>query len=227
MRDSLEVDMVRYYAARAGEYDDWYLRRGRYSHGPESDRIWAAELQQAREWLAELPIEGPVVELAAGTGWWSPELARKGSLCLYDASAETLAHARARLAAQGLSADVSVRDAWAEPDRQVGGVFTAFWVSHVARNRLGEFLGVVYRWLEPGGLYALVDSRRDPESGAVDHQAPEDDVQTRRLDDGSTYRVRKVHYTAAELEGSLREAGFREAAVHQTDRFFLLGSARR
>ena len=26
--------MVAYYQARAGEYDDWYLRRGRYSHGP-------------------------------------------------------------------------------------------------------------------------------------------------------------------------------------------------
>lgn len=34
--------------------------------------------------------------------------------------------ARARLAAAGLTADVCVRDAWAEPDRAVDGLFAGF-----------------------------------------------------------------------------------------------------
>jgi hypothetical protein len=70
--------MIAYYEARAGEYDDWYLRRGRYAHGPIHDAAWNAELDTAGRWLDALPIRGEIVELAAGTGWWSPLLASKG-----------------------------------------------------------------------------------------------------------------------------------------------------
>src|SRR5438552_17130886 len=41
---SMDRAMVDYYEARAGEYDDWYLRRGRYAHGPIHDAAWNAEL---------------------------------------------------------------------------------------------------------------------------------------------------------------------------------------
>jgi hypothetical protein len=29
-----------YYRARADEYDDWFLRRGRHDRGPEWNRRW-------------------------------------------------------------------------------------------------------------------------------------------------------------------------------------------
>ncbi|HEY8800975.1 MAG TPA: hypothetical protein VIM20_10295, partial [Candidatus Limnocylindrales bacterium] len=74
----LDRAMVEYYAARAGEYDDWYLRRGRYERGPIHDAAWHAELDAAGGWLDRLPLAGRIVELAAGTGWWSPLLASKG-----------------------------------------------------------------------------------------------------------------------------------------------------
>lgn len=225
--DDLDAEMVRYYAARAGEYDGWYLRRGRYSHGEASDAVWRAELEAVRHWLDALEARGDIVELAAGTGWWSPVLARKGPLSLYDATPEPLGHAQARLATLGLSATAAVRDAWAEPDRQVGCLFTGFWLSHVARERLVEFLRLAHRWLEPGGLYAFIDSRLDPESGARDHAGPEDEVQVRRLEDGSSYRVRKVYYSPTELASALEEAGFGDVQVSTTERFFLLGSARK
>src|SRR6266550_4952933 len=76
------AEMVAYYEARGGEYDDWYLRRGRYAHGPIHDAAWNAELDAAGRWLDALPIHGEIVELAAGTGWWSPLLASKGELWL-------------------------------------------------------------------------------------------------------------------------------------------------
>jgi hypothetical protein len=148
-------------------------------------------------------------------------------LSLYDASEEPLGHARRRLQGLGLSATLAVRDAWTEPDRRVGCVFTGFWLSHVARERLVEFLALMRRWLEPGGLYAFIDSLRDPESGAIDHSVPEAEVQMRRLDDGSTYRVRKVYYSPTELGRALEEAGFRDVQVGTSERFFLLGSARK
>jgi len=143
--------MIRYYAARADEYDDWYLRRGRYSHGPANDASWRSDLEVAAAWLDGRGFRGQIVELAAGTGWWSPLLARHGQLTLYDASAEPLEKARTRLAAAGVTAEFQIRDAWREPDRSVDGLFAGFWISHVDRDRLDEFFGLVARWLVPAG----------------------------------------------------------------------------
>ncbi|HVQ22526.1 MAG TPA: hypothetical protein VMT36_04585, partial [Candidatus Saccharimonadia bacterium] len=64
--------MRAYYRARASTYDDWYLRRGAYAQGPIDDLAWQLELDNATLWLDALPIAGEIVELAAGTGWWSP-----------------------------------------------------------------------------------------------------------------------------------------------------------
>ena len=218
-------DLVAYYTARASEYDDWYLRRGRYSHGPVHDAAWNAELDAAGRWLDSLPLRGEIVELAAGTGWWSPLLAAKGNLSLYDAAEAPLDRARDRLLAHGLRAHIHVRDAWAEPDRQVDGLFTGFWLSHVPRNRLQGFLELTHSWLKPGGTFAFIDSMPDPQSGAADHPPVRDDVSVRRLGDGRTFEIVKVFYTPDELESALRGAGFEGATVTTTGRFFLLGRA--
>ena len=108
--------MVAYYEARAGEYDDWYLRRGRYSHGPIDDMAWRSDLDTAGRWLDELGLGGRIVELATGTGWWSPLLAGRGELWCYDAAEAPLELARQRLVAHDLRAHLHVRDAWAEPE---------------------------------------------------------------------------------------------------------------
>jgi cyclopropane fatty-acyl-phospholipid synthase-like methyltransferase len=170
---------------------------------------------------------GEIVELAAGTGWWSPRLARKGPLTVCDISPEMIGLAQSRLRRLGLAAQFEVRDNWAEPDRQVDGLFAGFWLSHVSRERLRDFLSLVNRWLRPGGVFAFMDSRRDPASGAIDHQPPADDVQLRRLNDGRTFQVRKVYYSPAELQAALTNAGFVDARVETSERFFLLGHARR
>ena len=220
-------EMVAYYEARATEYDDWYLRRGRYERGPVHDVAWAAELDEAGRWLDALPIGGQIVELAAGTGWWSPLLAAKGELSLYDAVSAPLELARERLLAHRLRAHLHIRDAWAEPDRQVDALFCGFWVSHVPRPRLASFFELARRWLRPGGLFAFIDSRFDPQSSAVDH-APQADQETmlRRLDDGREFTIPKVYYQPAELEAALLAAGFVNGTVATTARFFLLGEAR-
>ena len=220
------ADMLAYYEARAPEYDDWYLRRGRYERGPVHDAAWNAELDMAGRWLDELPIRGEIVELAAGTGWWSPLLASKGELSLYDGAPAPLERARERLVAHQLRAHLHVRDAWAEPDRAVDAVFTGFWLSHVPRARLDDFLGVVRRWLKPGGTFAFIDSLFDPQSSAADHPTPADDTSVRRLDDGREFTIVKVYYEPAELEHALARAGFGDASVTTTGRFFLTGAAR-
>ena len=221
----LDVEMLAYYEARAPEYDDWYLRRGRYERGPVHDTAWNAELDIAGRWLDALPFTGEIVELAAGTGWWSPLLAVKGELSLYDGNPGPLERARERLVAHRLRAHLHVRDAWDEPDRRVDAVFTGFWLSHIPRDRLDAFLALVRRWLRPGGLFAFIDSLPDEQSSAIDHPTPADDLSLRHLADGREFTIVKVYYTPDELEDALRRAGFADAEVTTTGRFFLTGAA--
>ena len=217
--------MVDYYEARAPEYDDWYLRRGRFERGAIHDAAWNAELDAAGRWLDTLPWSGEIVELAAGTGWWSPLLASRGELSLYDAAPAALDRARERLVAHGLRAHLHVRDAWADPDREVDGLFMGFWLSHVPRERLAEFLAICRRWLKPGGRLAFIDSLADAASGATDHPAPADDLAVRRLDDGREFTIVKVFYPPDELRAALDAAGFSDLELTTTGRFFILGTS--
>jgi demethylmenaquinone methyltransferase/2-methoxy-6-polyprenyl-1,4-benzoquinol methylase len=218
-----EDQLVPYYEARAAEYDEWYLRRGRYSHGLVSDMAWEMELAVASTWLDGLPLGGEIVELAAGTGWWTALLAAKGELHAYDAAGAPLDRARSRLVAHGLRAHLHVRDAWAAPDRAVDALFSGFWLSHIPRPRLAAFLGIARAWLRPGGIYAAIDSQPDAASGAVDRlPAPAPDLARRRLADGREFTIPKVHYPADELAEALRSAGFVDVEVGSSGRFFLL-----
>ena len=219
--------MVAYYEARAGEYDDWYLRRGRYAHGPIHDESWNAELDAAGRWLDELEFpRGRIIELAAGTGWWSPLLASKGELWMSDAAPAPLERARERLLAHGLRAHIHVRDAWAEPEGDPAtGLFAGFWLSHVERERTAAFLDLARRWLAPGGRLALIDSLPDPQSGARDHEPPADDRSVRRLADGRAFTVVKVYRAPDDIAAALGDAGFVDVDVRSTGRFFVLATA--
>jgi SAM-dependent methyltransferase len=209
-----------YYAARAAEYDDWYLRRGAHSQGAIADVAFEADLDAATLWLDGLPLSGEIVELAAGTGWWSPLLAQKGELWIYDAVEEPLERARARLLAHGLRAHIHVRDAWQEPDRQVDALFTGLWLSHVLRPRLGEFLALCRRWLRPGGTYAFIDEAPGP-----DYTPTVNDLQPRQTADGREWMIPKIYYQPAELAAGLRMADFDDVEI-TTSRHFLFGHAR-
>ena len=223
----LDPEMVAYYEARAGEYDDWYLRRGRYSYGPIDDMAWRSDLDTAGRWLDELGLGGRIVELATGTGWWSPLLAGRGELWCYDAAEAPLELARQRLVAHDLRAHLHIRDAWAEPEFEADALFMGFWLSHVPRPRLGAFLALARRWLVPGGTIAFIDSRFDPSSSAHNHRpTPDASTVERTLADGRRFTIPKVFYAADELATALLTAGFEAPTVTSTARFFLLGAAR-
>jgi hypothetical protein len=165
------------------------------------------ELDQATAWLDAMPFAGVIVELAAGGGWWSPLLAGKGELSVYDADAEALDRARERLMAHRLRAHIHVRDPWAEPDRQVDGVFVARWLDGLDDERLVDFLALAQRWLRPGGRFAFVDALPDPDSGPVD--GPVSEGQGRSV---------------PALTDALARSGFVDVEVTTTPRFFVMGT---
>ncbi len=210
--------MRAYYSARADEYDEAYSGPGL---APLERAVFQADLDTVTLWLDRLPMGGEIVELAAGTGWWSPLLAQKGELWLYDVSEEVLERARRRLVAHGLRAHIHLRDAWAEPDREVDGLFAGFWLSHVRGERLAEFGALARRWLKPGGMFAFIDEAPGPDYTPID-----DGLQLRRLSDGRQFSIPKAYHSPDELLASLRGAGFSEVEASTTTRYFVHGQAR-
>ena len=137
--------------------DDWYLGRGEHARPALEAAVWQADLDEVTLWVDRLPWRGRIVELEAGGGWWSPLLAAKGELTIYDRSDDALARARERLLAHRLRAHLHERDPWAEPDGSADGLFAAFWLGRVAAGRRADAATLARRWLVPGGLLALVE----------------------------------------------------------------------
>ncbi len=87
--DTILQEQIDYYRARASEYDQWFLRLGRYDRGEELNRAWFSEVGELRAWLAQQAPLGDTLELACGTGWWSEQLVQyASSLTAVDASPE-------------------------------------------------------------------------------------------------------------------------------------------
>ncbi len=61
-------EQLAYYRARSGEYDEWFLREGRYDRGPEQRAEWFKEVAEVEAALHAAGPRGNVLELACGTG---------------------------------------------------------------------------------------------------------------------------------------------------------------
>ena len=204
-----------YYRARAGEYDDWFLRRGRHDRGPEWNRRWFSELDEIRQELARFGPTGRVIELACGTGLWTVELARHAaSVTAVDASPEVLGINRARIQEAGHETPVRYVEAdlfdW-RPDAAYDAVFFGFWLSHVPPERFEAFWELVRSALRPGGRVFFVDSLgpETPDEKERHARDPHDYTTTRQVEDGREFRIVKVFYDPAALERRLTDLGWR------------------
>ncbi len=233
--DPLLEEQKAYYRARAGEYDEWFERRGRYDMGPELNRLWAEEVAEVEAALEGFGPRGRVLELASGTGWWTERLARLADrVTAVDASPETLELNRRRLAAlqdrdARAAIDYVVADLFElRPEPLHDVVFFSFWLSHVPEARFERFWETVRAALRPGGRVFFVDSLRVSTTTARDQPLPPpgDPVARRRLNDGREFDVVKVFYEPAELEARLAALGW-DVAVRTTDLYFLYGQGSR
>lgn len=218
-----------YYRARAREYDRWWLREGRFDRGEEASRRWFDEIGVLERALERFGPTGDVLELACGTGLWTRQLARTATtLTAVDASPEVLEINRARVDDGRVSyAQVDLFE-WKPPPAAFDVCFFSFWLSHVPENRFEAFWDTVAGALRPGGRVFLIDSTRSDRSGAADHAAPAegDETMTRRLDDGSEFRIVKRFYEPRSLERRLAELGW-QLEAHGTGEFFIHAAGRR
>jgi demethylmenaquinone methyltransferase/2-methoxy-6-polyprenyl-1,4-benzoquinol methylase len=181
----VDRSMEPYYDHRSAEYDDWYLGAGLFAerHRPG----WDEDVRALIDAVASLPAVR-TVDVACGTGFLTQHL--PGRVVGIDASAGMLVESRTR------HAHPLVRgDAFALPfeDGSFERVFTGHFYGHLLPDQRPRFLDEGRR-VAPD--LVVVDAKIHP---AV---APEQ-TQQRVLNDGSSHRVFKRYFTAAQLADEL------------------------
>ena len=202
-----------YYYRWAPEYDEVYTR-------PERQ----GDLLVVRDRLTGWFARRHVLELAAGTGWWTSVLAdTAASVTATDVNQTTLEIAKRRRF-WPWSVHFAVADAFAP--RAIPGHFDAafagfFW-SHIPLTEIDTFLQRLMRRLLPGSLVAFVDNRLVPES--VHPVARRDEqgntYQRRQLADGSSWDVLKNFPEPDEVLARLNRFG-QSAEYEELDNYWL------
>jgi len=222
------AEQVAYYRKRAGEYDEWWFRTGRYDHGPELNAAWHADVSAVERALcAFVDARRPqnALELACGTGLFTRWLApRVGTLLALDASPEVQAINHARVAADNVTYGIADLFAW-EPAGRYDLVFMSFWLSHVPDDRFDDFWRKVRAALADGGSAYVIDSGWDMTSTAKNHATPDRQagIAQRKLNDGSEYRIVKIFHEPDALARRLASLGLASHIVH-TPRYFIHGA---
>ncbi|HEX3139996.1 MAG TPA: class I SAM-dependent methyltransferase [Rhizobacter sp.] len=187
--------MQRYYARRAAEYERIYTK-------PERQ----ADIAAVKAWLPMQFEACEVLEVACGTGYWTPHAAARCASWLgTDVNDEVLALARGKLQPHGRVA-FQQADAYALAlPRRFNAAFAGFWWSHVPLQRTGEWLDGLHACLQPGARVLLIDNLYVEGSSQpiTRRDAQGNGYQMRRLDDGSQHEVLKNFPDEAQMRALL------------------------
>jgi demethylmenaquinone methyltransferase/2-methoxy-6-polyprenyl-1,4-benzoquinol methylase len=206
--------MERYYSRRATEYERIYDK-------PERQH----ELEWLRHRIPEIFRGRSVLEVAAGTGYWTQFIAREARrVHATDINEAVLDIAREKPIAAG-RVTFALGDAITLEGVPEGcdAAFAGFWWSHVKKAEIARFVANLASKLASGSVVAILDnnyaegsstpiSRRDAEGNTY---------QMRPLANGEQYEVLKNFPTAAELTDAVRGVA-REAHLENLQYYWLL-----
>lgn len=181
-----------YYSKRAAEYDRIYQR-------PERQE----DLRRLEDLVARWVKGRNVLELACGTGYWTQVMARAARSIVATDLNDTVLEIAGRRDYGRTPVRFRYADAWNLGD--VPGVFdtvfAGFWLSHLKRARIREFLEAMDERLGSGGRVVVLDNRYVEGSSTPVSRTDEDGntYQLRSLEDGRTFEVLKNFFPKREL----------------------------
>lgn len=192
--------MQAYYAQRAKEYERIYDK-------PERQ----ADLAKLRADIPALFEGETVLEIACGTGYWTPLIAaRASSVLAVDAVEDVLAIAREK-GYPKRNVAFEQADAYRLPDwpGQFSGCYAGFWWSHIPMEKIDSFLAGLHERLAPGARVAFMDNLyvEGNSTPLARRDAAGNTYQERRLADGSRHEVLKNFPAEGELEARLGRIG--------------------
>ncbi|MFH1231690.1 MAG: methyltransferase domain-containing protein [Planctomycetota bacterium] len=183
-----------YYGRRAQEYEQIYNR---------DDPIRQKEQNDIATAMKKLLAKKRVLEIACGTGYWTKFIVEVVDYVVaMDISDDMLAIARQKGLpsyrvefCQGNAYDL-------DPIKVIfnGGVAN-FWLSHIPKARIDEFLKGFHKKLSSGAIVFMADNVYVPKVGGELIKRPDskDTFKLRELTDGSKYEVLKNYYDEEQL----------------------------
>jgi demethylmenaquinone methyltransferase/2-methoxy-6-polyprenyl-1,4-benzoquinol methylase len=199
MDEQLRRVMLRYYDARAPDYEEAYqLGTGTSSiSDPEVFQREAGDLAETVRRFAH----GKVLDLACGTGYWLQFYAEQCSgVTMVDQSENMLAECRKKIDRFGL-ADRStvVRDdvlAWNCTDPSHDCAIVGFLLSHLTDEQAPRLFDALRSALGPGGRFLIMDSAwtdmRSQFNAKIERQE-------RRLNDGTALDIYKRYFDRSDI----------------------------
>jgi len=181
-----------YYARRAGEYERIYQK-------PERQNDIAFLKSELQQLLAGRNL----LEIACGTGFWTEAIAKTArSIFAIDINDEVLGIARnksyplEKVRFQQTDA-LSLKGI----HNRFDAGFAGFWLSHLPRSQVKDFLEKLHTKLLPDGLVVLIDNRF-VEGSSLPISRTDDDgntYQIRRLADGTKHEIIKNFFTGEDF----------------------------
>jgi ubiquinone/menaquinone biosynthesis C-methylase UbiE len=186
-----------YYRERAREYDKFY-------EIPERQH----DLARLKSWLVDRVRGRTILEVAAGTGYWTETAAAVArAITATDYNPEMLAIAATRK----LGPHVTLRtaDAFALPEfpSKFDAGMAHLWWSHVGKERRQEFLSHFASRLQPGAVVLMIDQVFvEGRTSTASRQDEWGNLLTlRTLENGATFEIIKNYPSSEELHNDFAQ----------------------
>ena len=186
-------ELVDYYRQRAKEYEDVYYWKD--SHRQEEQAIMADTIKSS--------LAGrDVLDIACGTGWWDRILSETAKgLTGLDINKDVLEIAKTK--EYGCPTHFQIGDAYEPPFSPAifDGAIATFWISHIPKGKLHQWIDTFHRILKQGSRVFLADNTNIPGIGGpvVTKEGDENTYKLRTLKDGSQHMVLKNYYSTSDL----------------------------
>jgi SAM-dependent methyltransferase len=192
---SLIDDTSRYYAERAPVYDE-----SAGYNDPAAEQLRAPIKARYRDMFKD----HTVLEIACGTGYWTPTIAEAAKLVFaVDINPVLIARAKDRCS-HLRNVTFQVADAYTLTDVPTGfsAALGIWWWSHIPRERLAAFLAVLHSRLDAGAFVLFVDQL--PYGGHIRRKdANGNTLEQRSLPDGRVFEIVKNFPTEQDIRNAL------------------------
>jgi SAM-dependent methyltransferase len=187
------VDMVRYYRDRAKEYEQVYDWRD--AHRQEEQTKMGLEMTEALK-------DKRLLDVGCGTGYWTQKLSTVAtSITGIDVNEAVLEIARSKQ----FSCPVEFlrMDAYDMRFQDVTftGALASFWLSHIPKDRINDWIDHLHSQLEPGAQVFIADNTYIAGLGGELIRKPNDEnaYKLRTLNDGNKHLIVKNYFETREI----------------------------
>jgi demethylmenaquinone methyltransferase/2-methoxy-6-polyprenyl-1,4-benzoquinol methylase len=191
--------MENYYAKRAAEYENIYLK-------PERQKY----IKDSKELLKNYFCGKNVLEIACGTGFWTETISEvSNSILAVDYNKEVIEIAKKKR--YNCHIDFIQDDAYklTKVKENYEALFAGFWFSHIPKHKRRCFFENIYRRLTENALVIIMDNFYiEGKSTPISRfDAEGNSYQVRKLSDNSQYEILKNFYSKDELQNYFKDYG--------------------